>query len=408
MSRRWLQPLIALALLLAGFQAAMAANALRAVTLEAPGTDGARLRLQLSGPARQKVFVLEKPDRIVVDLPNTRVASGLRLPVAAGLVRGLRSGMQADGSLRLVLTLDRAIAPRVTASGNVLSIELGAAPAAAASPASSTPAAPPAPVRVAQAPGATPRDIIIAVDAGHGGDDPGAIGASGTREKDVVLAIARALARRIDAEPGMRAFLTRDGDRRIPLQERIDLARRNHADMFISVHADSIANRQVSGSSVYVLNEHGASSEAARWLADNENKVDGNSASLKGIDESVASVLVDLSQTFSITSSMEAAQRVLAHLDRVGTVRKSRVEQAPFRVLKSRDIPALLVETAYISNPVEEKKLGTPAHQTAVAEAIFNGARDYFRENPPNGSLYARQRAGERTQAAIVADSAGP
>jgi N-acetylmuramoyl-L-alanine amidase len=252
------------------------------------------------------------------------------------------------------------------------------------------------------------RDIIVAIDAGHGGQDPGATGRSGTREKDVVLGIARALARRIDAEPGMRAVLTRGNDTFIPLRERMTLARAGRADLFVSVHADAIANRSVSGSSVYVLSDRGASNESARWLAERENAADlKGGVSLGDKQGQLASVLMDLSQTASIGSSMEAAGRVLGYMDRIGEVRKSQVQQAAFVVLKSPDIPSMLVETAYISNPDEEKRLRTPQHQERIANAIFAGVRDYFRSSPPDGSLFAQAKS-RGGAASIMAVNAGP
>jgi N-acetylmuramoyl-L-alanine amidase len=263
-------------------------------------------------------------------------------------------------------------------------------------------------VRPAHAPVDTGRDIIVAIDAGHGGKDPGARGAKGTREKDVVLTIARALAKRVNAEPGMRAVLTRDDDRYLLHRDRMAVARRARADIFVSVHADSIRKRDVSGSSVYVLSDKGASSEAARWLAEQENAADLiGGVSLGDKDDALASVLMDLSQTASIGASADAAERVLTQLDRVGTVRKTQVQKANFLVLKSPDIPSLLVETAYISNPGEERKLRTPAHQTAVAEAIFKGVREYFRGNPPDGTLFARQREARRGGGPVIAASTG-
>jgi N-acetylmuramoyl-L-alanine amidase len=204
------------------------------------------------------------------------------------------------------------------------------------------------------------------------------------------------------------AFLTRADDRFIPLRERIDMARGARADIFVSIHADSIRNRDVTGSSVYVLSERGASSEAARMLANAENAVDlKGGVSLGDKDNALASVLVDLSQTASIGASMEAAERVLAQLDRVGDVRKTRVQQAGFMVLKSPDIPSMLVETAYISNPGEERNLRSPAHQNAVAEAVFNGVREHFRRSPPDGSQFARQRSARRGATPIIVGSAG-
>jgi N-acetylmuramoyl-L-alanine amidase len=295
-------------------QSAVAATSLRGVALEAPSDTGARIVLNLSGAAAQNVFTLTNPDRLVIDLPATRLASGVRMPTPAGPVKSLRSGSQSPQTLRLVLELTRPLSPSVTTTaainGRQLVIELGTvAPA---------PPAAPTPVRAAHAPAQTDRDVIVAVDAGHGGQDPGASG-SNTKEKDVVLAIARALAKRIDAEPGMHAYLTRSDDRFIVLRDRINLARAAHADLFVSIHADSIRNRDVSGSSVYVLSDRGASSEAARWLAENENAADlKGGVSLGDKNDQLASVLMDVSQSASLGASMEAAQRVLSQLDQVG------------------------------------------------------------------------------------------
>lgn len=392
-------------LLMAGPLAA--ATLLRQAVLVAPAADGARLELELSASAaKPKVFTLAKPHRLVIDLPRTSFAKGAKLPAAAGPVRTVRDGVQPGGTLRLVLELKQGMSWKSRLDGNRFIVELGRAPAvnAVASSAQPTPkpAAEPAavpavpsastPVRAEHAPRDAGRDVVVAIDAGHGGDDPGAIGKGGTREKDVVLKIAQELARRVNAQPGMRAYLTRSDDRRIPLRERSRLARVAQADIFISVHADSVPRSDVTGSSVYVLDEKGASSEAARWLAEQENAVDRG----RERDDPLASVLVDLSQTASIGMSADAAQQVLAQLDRVGTVRKTRVQSAPFAVLKSRDIPALLVETAYISNPGEEKKLRTPAHQQAIAEAILKGVLEYFRQSPPDGTYFARQREERR------------
>jgi N-acetylmuramoyl-L-alanine amidase len=260
-------------------------------------------------------------------------------------------------------------------------------------------------VRAAHAPTDTDRDVIIAIDAGHGGEDPGAIGRSGTREKDVVLAVARQLAERINDEPGMRAVLTRNSDDFLVHRERIRRARVAKADMFVSVHADSIRDRSVSGSSVYVLSDRGATSEAARWLAERENAADLiGGVSLADKDSSLASVLMDLSQTASISASMSAAERVLESLHRVGEVRKPKVQQAGFLVLKSPDIPSMLVETAYISNPAEESRLKNRKHQGKLADAIFSGIRGYFETNPPNGTRFAQMRRG--TVAGVLADPA--
>jgi N-acetylmuramoyl-L-alanine amidase len=241
----------------------------------------------------------------------------------------------------------------------------------------------------------TDRPIIVAVDAGHGGDDPGAIGHGGTREKDVTLAIARALAQRINQEPGMRGVLTRNRDEFIELKDRIRRAQDARADIFVSVHADSIRDASIAGASVYVLSERGATDEAARWLADRENSADRmGGVPLAGKDPQLDSVLIDLSQTATISASMIAAERVLLALDSVGEVRKPRVQQAGFYVLKSRAMASMLVETAYISNPQEERRLRTGAQQEKLAGAIFSGIRTFFAANPPPGTRFAQLRHG--------------
>lgn len=240
------------------------------------------------------------------------------------------------------------------------------------------------------------RDIVIAVDAGHGGKDPGAHGPRGVREKDVTLRLARRLVDVINAEPGMRAVLTRSRDEFVPLRGRMERARAAQADLFVSVHADAVGNRNVKGASIYVLNEKGATDEAARRLAARENAADLlGGVSLRARDRTLASVLLDLSQNASISSSIEVAGDILQEMARVGTVRKRQVMQAPFMVLKSPDVPSVLVETAYISNPQEERRLDSHDYRSRLAEAIFRGVRTYFYRNPPHGTLLAelsRQR----------------
>lgn len=412
MSKGGLSVLSKLALIIAAPLALAAANTLQKVELSTASADGARIVMELSGAPVRKVFTLDNPDRVVVDIKSARLAPGLRLPKAAGPVHSIRSAAQPDKSLRVVIELTRKFDPQVSVAGSRLTIDLGAVPrqpaANAASPTVASPVAA-APVRAAHAPDDTGRDVIVAVDAGHGGTDPGASGASGTREKDVVLAIARALAQRIDQKPGMRAYLTRKEDRLIPLAERIALARAARADLFVSIHADAVDNRTVSGSSVYVLSQRGASSEAARLLAERENAVDlkgGISLSNRG---DLAPVLMDLSQQTSIGYSMEAAQRVLSQLDRVGSIRKTQVQTANFVVLRLPDIPSMLVETAYISNPAEERKLRDPEHQAAIADAILAGVLEYFRTSPPDGTLFARQRENRGTGVSpIIAGATSP
>lgn len=228
------------------------------------------------------------------------------------------------------------------------------------------------------------RELVIAIDAGHGGEDPGARGRGGGVEKDVVLAIARKLETLIKREPGMRPFMIRDGDYFVSLRNRINKARAQKADLFISIHADAFFTPNARGSSVYALSERGATNEAARWLAGNENAADlVGGVSLDNKDELLASVLLDLSQTATIASSLDLGSSVLGALKRIGGVHKPRVEQAGFVVLKSPDIPSILVETAFISNPQEERRLRDARHQQKLADAIMDGIRAYFSKRRP-------------------------
>jgi N-acetylmuramoyl-L-alanine amidase len=340
--------------------------------------------------------LLDNPSRVVLDVARSSLRA--RLPEAQGVVTSLRSGKLPHNGLRLVfevkgpVTIETSAAAPTGDAGHRLILDI--ATPVAAKVVSVTPGVPATPIaiRPAHAPADSGRDIVIAVDAGHGGVDPGASGRR-TREKDVVLEIAKALAARIDAEPGMKAVLTRDGDYFITLQERSKRARRAKADLFVSIHADAIANPDVSGSSVYVLSDRGASSEAARWLAERENAADlKGGVKLDDKDPVLANVLMDLSQTASISASMVAADNVLKSLDRIGEVRKPRVQQAGFVVLKSPDVPSMLVETAFISNREDERKLSMPAHRAKLANAIFSGIEQYFQGNAPDGTRLAAAR----------------
>ena len=353
---------------------------------------GPRVVLELSGPAGARVFTLEHPDRVVVDLSGVTVqVPHPTLPVLAAPLRAVRFAPREGGVLRVVFDLERPMHARLVAA------EPGGAARVAVeflTPAGAAPAVAPAPVAApTESPrfaAAAPRDLVIAIDAGHGGEDPGATGRSGTREKDVTLAIARSLAARIDAEPGLRAILTRDGDHFVALRERIRRARVAQADLFVSVHADAVADRSVTGSSVYVLSGRGASSEAAKWLADRENSADlVGGVTLDDKDDVLASVLLDLSQAAAMSASSVAAGKVLDELNAIGELRKARVQQAGFVVLKSPDVPSLLIESAYITNASEERRLRDPQYQARLAAAILTGIRGYFRENPPPGSRFA-------------------
>ena len=378
-----------------------AAAELRGIHLSA-SADSAQVTLDLTEGAAHKRFTLEHPDRVVIDLSQTHLASEVRAPAASGVVTDVRLGSQPDGTLRVVVQLKSALAAHsawgASEDGRQLMLTLGE-PAQA-------PAAAPKTVRAAHAPGDGDRDVIIAVDAGHGGVDPGAIGRGGTREKDVTLAIARALAERINAEAGMHAVLTRDRDEFLELRDRIARARAARADLFISVHADWIADRGVSGASVYVLSVHGASSEAARWLAERENSADLVGGARDNEPGALEPVLIDAAQNEIIGVSASAAQRVVSALEGVGEIRKAQVQRAGFVVLKSRDIPSMLIETAYISNPAEERRLRSAREQARLAEAIAGGVRSYFMQNPPDGTRFKHERRSTLASAAGAASAA--
>src|SRR6202789_1204398 len=368
------------------------------------GPDNTRVVLDLSGSAQHSLQILKNPDRVVLDVAGARLASSARTARAGtGLVKEVRMGRRPSGGFGIVFDMMRPIQAKsfLTAPNNRygyrLVIDLGQSQGVE-TPVKGEHARPDA------------RDLIIAVGAGHGGEDPGAIGKNGTREKDVVLAIARELALKINAEPGMKAVLPRNGDYFVPLRDRMRRARAQQADLFVSIHADSIRDRRVDGSSVYILSQRGATDEASRWLAERENASDLiGGVSLDDKDDVLASVLLDLSQSASLSASQVAAERVLRELNRVGEVRKPQVQQARFMVLKSPDIPSMLVETAYISNPQEELRLRSAPHQAKLAAAIHQGVHDYFYANPPPGSRVAQLAAGAAPRVALApaGDSGG-
>jgi len=365
--------------------------------------DSAQVTLDLTEGATPKLFTLEHPDRVVIDLSQTHLASEVRAPAASGVVTDVRFGGQPDGTLRVVVQLKSALAAHSAwapgEEGRRLVLILGG-------PAQAPVEVAPKAVRAVHAPGDGDRDVIIAVDAGHGGEDPGAIGHGGTREKDVTLAIARALAERINAEAGMRAVLTRDRDELLDLRDRIGRAKAARADLFISVHADSIRDRSVSGASVYVLSVHGASSEAARWLAERENAADLVAGARRDDQDVLEPVLIDAAQNEIIGVSAGAAERVVSALEGVGELRKAQVQRAGFVVLKSRDIPSMLIETAYISNPAEERRLRNTREQARLADAIAGGVRSYFMQNPPDGTRFKQERRSTLANAAGAASAA--
>jgi N-acetylmuramoyl-L-alanine amidase len=356
-----------------------------------------RVVFDLSAPVQHNLFVLRDPHRVVVDLEQAFVRDDLDLfTLPRSVVRGVRHAMRDLSGLRIVLDLSEGVQPRSfllapdpeAGAGHRLVVDLRQSGEGVV-----------APVITADQYGASLRDVVIAIDAGHGGKDPGAVGKRGTREKDVVLSVARKLAQRVERESGMKAVLVRDGDYFMPLRDRIGKARAHKADLFVSIHADANPDKRVHGSSVYVLSRNGASSEFARWLAERENAADlVGGVSLSDKDELLASVLLDLSQTATMEASVELAEEVLDELNRVADVRRLRVEKAGFAVLKSPDIPSILVETAFITNPAEEKRLRTNAHQDRLADAMLGGLRDYFRNNAPPGTHLAqtRQRTPQR------------
>ncbi|MGO1071654.1 N-acetylmuramoyl-L-alanine amidase [Lysobacter sp. CA199] len=517
------------------------------------GATGTRAEIVLDGAGEYKVISLKGPDRLVVDLPASRLGKSVKLPAGAGIIKSVRSGEPQPGTARIVFDLAQPVAvlkPRIeqgasgarlvlewpgdgsetaaavavappsaspaavvaaqppasapseaeaTAASNAATQKLiaelaaraaathpttspAAAPTAPASapPPASVVTAPPAaavattasapvhntaqqaanqavfeqaaqapvpntvatgvptriatgvPTRVAtgvpapvpgsaaamapaaMAPEAVPppgavktmkdvmrgrgmRPLIIAIDPGHGGQDPGAIGLTGKREKDVTLAIGRELARQINATPGLKAYMTRDSDVFIPLPRRAALARQAKADMFVSIHADAAENRAAKGSSVYVLSLKGASSQRARWLADKENASDLiGGVRLQQTDNTLASVLLDLTQSGHMKASEDAAGHVLDGLKDVGNNHKPHIERANFAVLRTSDMPAMLVETAFISNPDEERRLTDPSHQRALARAVLSGINTYFTRQPPPGTMYAARAEAQQ------------
>lgn len=338
-----------------------------------------RVVLDLSQPAEHAIFTLRGPDRLVVDLKAGRLSPSLMsdLPGSTGAVKGIRSAIKADGQLRVVLDLNENVRSRsFTAGPNntygdrlVIDLQRSSSPQT---------------VKRASESYKPGRDIVVAIDAGHGGHDPGAIGKGRTREKDVALAISKKLAARINAEHGMRAVLTRNSDIYLDHRRRTEIAHKNDADLFISVHADAVNDRRANGATVYALSLRGASDEEARLLAERENAaVTVGGVSLDGKDKVLAEVLLDLSQNASLSASLDVGDKVIGELDDIVRVRRNTVQQANLLVLKSMDMPSILVETAYISNPTEEKRLRDPKHQARLANAVLAGVRNYFYTNPP-------------------------
>lgn len=377
-----------------------------------PAQDYTRLTLESKSAIRYNQFTLSNPERLVIDLEEVELGTALnelsnKVSKDDPYINSLRTGRFKPGVVRLVLDLKAQVKPQmfslkpVGEYGHRLVLDiypavpvdplmalveqqLAGSESENSVPASSplsTEAAPPAPAPVY--PELRNRVLVIALDAGHGGEDPGALGRRGTREKDVTLSIARELKAQIDDTPGMRAVLIRDGDYFIPLKGRVEKARRAHADLFVSIHADAFIKPHARGSSVFALSEGGATSASARWLAKKENEADligGVNLAVK--DPYLARTLLDLSQTATINDSMKLAKHVLNELGGINKLHRGRVEQAGFAVLKSPDVPSILVETAFISNPTEEKRLKDRAYQRKMAGAILGGIKRYFAQNP--------------------------
>ncbi len=344
--------------------------------------DHTRLVFDTSGPVEHHLFLLQDPHRIVIDIEDARVQGSLpELDTNGSLLAAVRTGKSESGSLRVVLDLKGETKPRSFALkpageyGHRLVVDLYDAKALDEEVKPSVPA----PEKTLPRKPET-RDLIVAIDAGHGGEDPGAVGRRyRTREKDVTLAIAQELAKLVAQTPGMRPMLIRNGDYYVGLRERFSKARRQRADVFVSIHADAVPGRQAHGSSVYALSERGASNAMARQLADKENASDLiGGVSINDKDDMLAKVLLDLSHNRTIQDSVSLGDDVLAELRRVGPVHMGQVAQAGFAVLKSPDIPSVLVETAFISNPSEEKKLRTPAFQQQLAKGIFQGIKRFL------------------------------
>ncbi|MCU1737241.1 MULTISPECIES: N-acetylmuramoyl-L-alanine amidase [Pseudomonas] len=386
---------------------AVAATQVKSVRLwRAP--DNTRLVFDLSGPVQHSVFTLTSPDRLVIDINGATLGGPLNVPTANTPINSVRAAQRTPTDLRVVVDLKKAVTPKsfVLAPnaqyGNRLVVDLFDNPADAAPPAAPTPAVATVPavpvtptepaIKLPPAP-AGKRDIIVVIDAGHGGEDPGASGSRGQHEKDVVLAIARELQRQVNGQKGYRAELTRTGDYFIPLRGRTEIARKKGADLFVSIHADAAPSAAAFGASVFALSDRGATSETARWLADSENRSDliggAGNVSLDDKDKMLAGVLLDLSMTASLTSSLNVGQKVLSNIGRVTPLHKQRVEQAGFMVLKSPDIPSILVETGFISNSNEASKLASANHQQALARSISAGIRQFFQQNPPPGTYIA-------------------
>jgi len=357
------------------------------------GPDKTRAVIDLSAPVEYKLFILTSPDRVVIDLENTTLDDNAEMPdLVDGRLSGIRSGQRDDIGTRIVLDLSRPAKPSsfllkpVGEYGHRLVIDL-------VDEITNLPIE--APIRKASE---SERDIIVAIDAGHGGEDPGAIGGKGTYEKDVVLKVSKLLKVEIDEMEGYKAILVRSGDYYLPHQQRMDKAREQRADLFISIHADGFPDKRARGTSVFVLTHRRASSEAAKWLADRNNRSDlVGGVTLDDKDDTLAMVLLDLSQSASMKASTDAGTRVHESISSVSRTHKKQLERASMIVLTSPDIPSILVETGFITNPDEEKMLNTKAYRRKLAKAIAGGVESFFQNNPPAGTWVALRSSSSKS-----------
>jgi len=361
--------------------------------------DKLRLVFDLSGPVHYKTFSLSAPERLIIDLSGANLSGDFsQLSFANTVIRSIRSGHFGLGDTRIVLDLSGPVqlnsfllAPQ-DGQGHRLVLDLkSAAPLPVAMPSETI-----------QDAAHLKRDIIVVVDPGHGGKDPGAVGAKGEREKDVVLSIAQLLAKRLKREKGFDVKLVRNDDFFVPLRKRVEIARKHNADMFISVHADAAPRLTASGASVYCLSEGGATSATARFMAQRENGADLLGATrllnLKDKDPMLAGVILDMSMNATLAASLQLGSTVLGSLAGITTLHQKRVEQAGFAVLKSPDVPSILVETGFISNARDSQRLVTARHQQAVADGLFEGLQRYFQKHPPANSYIAWQQAQKKAQ----------
>lgn len=351
---------------------------LTGIRISQSAEDHTRIVFDMTDAFEHRLFTLADPYRVVIDLEDTRKSEAIDIsPKTTTLMKGLRSASKDNGRLRVVIDLEGKVRPRSFAlkpdgkSGYRLVVDLHATDLS------------PTPIKTSEQERHQRKDhFVIALDPGHGGRDPGAIGAKGTREKDISLAVARKIKTLINRTPGYEAILTRDADRYVTLRNRVKKAREAEADIFVSLHADSFHKSYVKGASVYALSLSGASSEAARWIAKKENSSDLiGGISLDDKDDLIASVLLDLSQTATIQDSLELGSDVLSNLGKVSPLNNNKVQQAGFAVLKAPDMPSILIETAFLSNPSEEQKLRNPKHQQRLAKAVFGGIKAHLERN---------------------------